>query len=149
MPFRQTEADPDNAVRVLVFGPADFDNYELLCQKMDHYVSKLSRFVICCGSERTPKVSGKQFRVIGTDWLVQDWLLNHCRKPGRVLKRFSPDEVTYGSESKKVRDCEMLAYVTGRRPCYAVAFSDGKCKTTLARIEACRARDIRLKTVRV
>lgn len=140
--------DADKLPRVAVFGTRTMDDENLVRDRLDRYLRKLGKVVVCTGAGRfyaRDYKSPKGQHIVGADYFAELWAFAH----GHTVMRFHPDFEKYKSPAAfHVRNRELVDFVSGRRPCYAVAFWDGKSAGTKSVIELCRKAKIQLKVVR-
>lgn len=112
--------------RVIVAGGRDFNNYDLLKQKLDIYLANLNNIVI---------ISGK---AEGADRLGEEYAKENNYK----LVMYQADWNTYGKAAGPIRNRMMAEYSD-----YLVAFWDGKSKGTKNMIEVAKELGLKVRTV--
>lgn len=117
---------------VIVCGGRDFDDYGLLCSRLDAATADLGRVVVVTGA--CPR---------GADALAERWA--HARR--HVVKRYHADW-TLGKRAGPLRNEEMVSEVAAVPEHYAVAFHDGKSPGTADCLARLRRYKFPLKVVR-
>lgn len=112
--------------RVIVAGGRDFNNYDLLKQKLDIYLANLNNIVI---------ISGK---AEGADRLGEEYAKENNYK----LVMYQADWNTYGKAAGPIRNKQMAEYGE-----YLIAFWDGKSKGTKNMIEVAKELGLKIKIV--
>ena len=122
----------DHLPHLLVFGTRTFDNFELLCDRLDHFTSQLGKLVVIHGDAD------------GADALADRWADE--RKHTRMI--FYADWDEYGKAAGPLRNQEMIAYILPKQNRFAIAFWNGKSKGTADMIQRCRDSKVPLRIVR-
>lgn len=112
--------------RVIVAGGRDFNNYDLLKQKLDIYLANLNNIVI---------ISGK---AEGADRLGEEYAKENNYK----LVMYQADWNTHGKAAGPIRNKQMAEYGE-----YLIAFWDGKSKGTKNMIEVAKELGLKIKIV--
>jgi len=115
--------------RVIIAGTRDFNNYPLLCRKLDYFLQNLTNIEIVSGCAR------------GADQMGEKYAQDH----GLFIKRFPADWDSNGKAAGPIRNTQMADYGT-----HLVAFWDGESKGTKNMIDTAKKKglDIRiLKTM--
>ncbi len=115
-------------LRVIVAGSRDFNNYELLCDRLDFYLKRYPR-------ERIEIVSG---RARGADRLGEEY----AKSRGLRLKEFPANWDKFGKKAGYLRNREMAEYGT-----HAVIFWDGDSRGTRHMIELAREKELEVRVV--
>lgn len=123
-------------MRVIIAGGRNFDNYELLCERCDHYLHRLDKVEIVSGRQMTETEDG---RFIGADYLGE---LYACEK-GYPVMPFPARWKSLGSSAGPTRNAEMAAYADA-----LIAFWDGRSRGTANMIEEANKKGIPVRIVR-
>jgi hypothetical protein len=143
--FTTRDASAGDRPRLLVFGTRYFADYDLLCEKLDHYAANLSNPVVVTGAGYAYVTEGRRQVKVGADYLAERWA---CARYHTVV-RFAPDFEAHGTPAAfHVRNREMVSYVAARRPAFAVAFYNGRSPGTKSTIALCKKHGVNLKIVR-
>ena len=116
--------------RIIIAGGRDFNNYELLCEKMDYllqHVKETKQVVIISGKAR------------GADALGERYALEH----GFSVQEFPAQWDKYGKSAGYKRNITMADNADA-----VVAFWDGVSKGTKHMIDTATARKLKLRVVR-
>lgn len=115
-------------LRVIVAGSRDFNDYELLYKKMNHYLSgyKTSELEIVSGGAR------------GADSLGE----RYAKEKGISIQQFIPDWNGLGKSAGYIRNREMALYADA-----CVVFWDGKSKGTKHMIDLAKKEGLMLRIV--
>jgi len=116
-------------MKIIIAGGRDFDDFDLLTSKCDHYFSKLnlSDLEIVSGAAR------------GADSLGE----SYANLRGLKLKRCPADWDKYGKAAGFKRNSEMAKYADG-----LIVFWDGKSKGTQHMISAATRENIQVKIIK-
>ena len=116
-------------LKIIVAGSRDFDNYDLLKQKLDFYCQRYSpnQIEIVSGAARGADRLGEKY--------AQDSQL--------FLKQFPADWDKHGQSAGYRRNQEMAEYAT-----HAVVFWDGKSKGSEHMINLAKEQGLNLRVVR-
>lgn len=122
--------------RVAVAGTRTLDNRKLVFDTLDRLTAKLKKPIILTGGGWFYTKDARGFPVkVGADVFAEEWAFSHYH----TLMKFHPDFDRYKApEALHIRTREMVEFLVGRRPCYAVAFHDGKSPGTLGFIKQCK-----------
>ena len=110
-------------MRIIVAGGRDFNDYELLCRKLDFFLSSTENPVIVCGEARGADSLGKRYAL----------------ERGIPVISFPADWDRYGKSAGFRRNKEMAANADA-----LVAFWDGKSRGTANMIELMVGRPVRI-----
>ena len=121
----------DNLPHLIVFGSRVFSDFDLLCERLDHYTSGLGKLVLIHGTAD------------GADKLAERWAFQHKH----TVMQFYPDW-DLGKLARPVRNQEMIDCVLPKRDRFAIAFWDGKSKGTSDMIARVKRANITLRIVR-
>jgi hypothetical protein len=111
-------------MKLIVCGPVDFDDYDLLKSKLDKLTEGINR----------KKLTIHTGALNGVDKLAEDW----AYKNGVTVMRFHPD---YQKPDKAKNDMA--------KNCVAcLAFWDGKCRHTKAMINVAKTYRLQLRVIR-
>ena len=113
-------------MRVIIAGGRNFDNYELLCRKVDKILSRQEDVEIISGTAK------------GADKLGERYADEH----GYKVIRFSADWNKHGKAAGFVRNEEMADYSDA-----LIAFWDGYSKGTLHMIETAKQRGLKIRII--
>lgn len=113
-------------MRVIVAGGRDFDDYELLCKKLDYYLARYTNVEIVSGCAK------------GADKLGE----RYAKERGYKIKRFPADWNFYGKKGGFVRNEEMAEYADA-----AVIFWDGRSKGSQHMIDTSVSKCLLLRIV--
>ncbi len=133
--------------RVAVFGTRTLEARQLVFDTLDRLTAKLVKPIILTGAGYYwTKIDGKPAKV-GADVYAEEWA---CQRY-HTLMRFHPDFDKYKSPQVfHVRNSEMIQFLVGRRPCYAVGFHDGTSPGTRSVIALCKKFEVdHLKVIKV
>ncbi|GCE61966.1 DUF2493 domain-containing protein [Microcystis aeruginosa] len=114
-------------LKIIIAGSRNFNNYNLLEQKVDFYIGENQDIEIISGTAR------------GADKLGERYAINK----GLKLKRFPADWQKYGKKAGYLRNEEMAKYAS-----HAIIFWDGKSKGTGHMIELCKKYNINYRIIR-
>ena len=103
----------------LVVGSRTFDNYQLMCNVLDHLLQNQKEIVIVSGGAR------------GADTLAEKYAKEH----GYPLKVFKADWQRFGKKAGYLRNEEMHKYISVHDKRGVVAFWDGTSKGTAHNFE--------------
>ena len=103
----------------LVVGSRNFDNYELMCEKLNYLLQNKKDIVIVSGGAK------------GADNLAETYALGHNYR----LKVFKADWKKYGNRAGFLRNEEMHKYISQSEDKGVVAFWDGNSKGTAHNFE--------------
>lgn len=123
--------DEDKACKIIICGSRTFDDFALLCRKMNKLTSKITRPLIA--------VSGT---AKGADLLGEKWFWELPFERRLLMKRFHPDWDRLGKKAGVIRNQEMVDYADR-----LVAFWDGKSPGTKDCIERARKKGIKVKVI--
>jgi hypothetical protein len=112
--------------KVVVAGGRDFDDFELMCAKMDEFLANKKGIVIISGKAKGADALGEKY----ANWR------------GYGLEEYPADWDKYGKRAGLVRNADMANAADA-----AVCFWDGKSKGTLNMISQMRARNKPLRIV--
>ncbi len=117
-----------NMIQVIIAGGRDFNDYELLCSRMDHLLSKrsLSEVTIISGCAK------------GADSLA----IRYASDRGYSIQKFPADWDKYGKRAGILRNEQMANVAT-----HLVAFWDGKSKGTSHMIQIASDKGMRVVVV--
>jgi hypothetical protein len=104
-------------IKVIIAGGRDFDNYDLMCEKLKTYIGD-GPVVIICGGAR------------GADTLGERWANEHAGKIVKAFMRMEADWDTHGKAAGPLRNEAMAE----EADCL-VAFWDGESRGTKHMIE--------------
>jgi len=113
-------------MKIVVAGGRDFNDYELLCKKLDNYLSNSQDIEIVCGGARGADALGAQY----------------ARERGYKVANFPADWNTHGKKAGFIRNQLMAEYADT-----LVAFWDGQSRGTRHMINAMLERHKPQKTV--
>lgn len=113
--------------RVIVAGSRDFNDYQLLKDKLDYYLQNLPDIEIVSGGAKGADALGERY----------------SEEAGYPLKVFPADWDDLGKRAGHVRNAQMAKYAN-----YLVAFWDGKSKGTKGMIDIANKLGLRVKIVR-
>lgn len=113
--------------RVIVAGGRDFNDYELLKNKLNIYLSNLEDVTIVSGGARGADLLGEKY----------------AKEKGLRLAMFPADWNTYGKSAGSVRNRQMAEYSD-----YLVAFWDGKSRGTSNMIKTAEELGLKIKVVK-
>ena len=116
------------AYRLIVAGSRDFDDYHLLCRKLDKICRKLDNILVISGGAR------------GADKLGERWAFER----GWSIRVYHPDYKKYGKEAPFVRNTEMAD--DGQA---LVAFWNGSSNGTKDMIKKARKAGLKVKIIHV
>lgn len=114
-------------LKIIIAGSRNFNDYNLLEQKVDFYIGENQDIEIISGTAR------------GADKLGERYAINKELK----LKRFPADWQKYGKKAGYLRNKEMAKYAS-----HAIIFWDGKSKGTGHMIELCKKYNINYRIIR-
>lgn len=110
-------------MRIIVAGGRDFNDYELLCRKLDFFLSRTENPVIICGEARGADSLGKRYAL----------------ERGIPVLSFPADWDRYGKSAGFRRNKQMAENADA-----LVAFWDGRSKGTANMIELMAGRPVRI-----
>jgi len=113
-------------IRIIVAGGRDFNDYELLKEKLDKLNKHLNRFEVVSGKAR------------GADSLGE----RYARENDLPIAEFPADWDTHGKKAGFLRNADMADYADG-----CVVFWDGKSKGTQHMINLAKEKGIQLAVV--
>lgn len=114
--------------RIIVAGGRDFQNYPLLCRKLDKILSSLSgEIIILSGAAR------------GADKLGE----RYAAERGHAVERFPADWGTYGRRAGPLRNAQMAIAAT-----HCVVFWDGVSRGTKSMVDIAERAGLPLRVVR-
>jgi YspA, cpYpsA-related SLOG family len=115
--------------KVIIAGSRDFNDYELLKNKMLHYLKgfDLSEVEIISGTVRGADQLGERF----------------AREFGCKLKQFPADWDTYGKRAGYLRNVDMAKYADA-----CVCFWNGRSRGTKHMIDIAKKEGLKLRVVR-
>lgn len=113
--------------RVIVAGGRDFNDYELLKQKLDTYLSNLKDVEIVSGGCQGADDLGERYAIENRIDLVM----------------FPADWIKYGKAAGPIRNKEMAEYAN-----YLIAFWNGKSKGTANMIKLAQDNNLKIKIIR-
>jgi hypothetical protein len=116
-------------VKLIIAGGRDFNDYNLLKEKLDHLLSKLPNddIEIVSGCAR------------GTDSLGE----RYAKEKGIPVKQFPAKWGQYGKRAGYLRNEEMALYAT-----HCICFWDGESKGTKHMIDISKKQNLNLRIVR-
>jgi hypothetical protein len=117
----------ETMLKIIIAGSRNFNDYNLLEQKVDFYIGENQDIEIISGTAR------------GADKLGERYAINKELK----LKRFPADWQKYGKKAGYLRNEEMAKYAS-----HAIIFWDGKSKGTGYMIELCKKYNINYRIIR-
>jgi hypothetical protein len=117
----------ETMLKIIIAGSRNFNDYNLLEQKVDFYIGENQDIEIISGTAR------------GADKLGERYAINKELK----LKRFPADWQKYGKKAGYLRNKEMAKYAS-----HAIIFWDGKSKGTGHMIELCKKYNINYRIIR-
>lgn len=112
--------------RIIVAGSRDFNDYDLLKNKLDHYLSLLDNVVIVSGGAKGADNLGEEYAV----------------EKGLKLVMFPADWNAHGKSAGYIRNKQMAEYAT-----HLIAFWDGKSKGTKHMIDLAKEYNLKIKIV--
>jgi hypothetical protein len=112
---------------VIVAGGRDFDDYELLCRKLDIILKNQTEVVIVSGAARGADTLGERY----------------AKERGYPVHPFPALWNKYGRRAGFIRNAEMLNYSDA-----LVAFWDGKSRGTAHMIKIAREKGLPTRVVR-
>lgn len=115
-----------NKMKIIVAGGRDFDDYQLLCRRLDYFFQKI-RPIIICGEAKGADVLGRRY----------------AEEIGLEIMSFPAQWEKYGKSAGYRRNEEMAAVADG-----LVAFWDGESKGTKHMIEYMRKLEKKVKIVK-
>lgn len=110
-------------IRIIIAGGRDFDDYILLCERLDTYIG----YIDIGPKDYVEIISGC---VQGADKLGERYALDNCH----FIKRYPADWERYGKSAGPIRNREMAEYAAEKNG-VLFAFWDGKSKGTKNMIE--------------
>lgn len=113
-------------LKIIIAGSRDFNNYNLLKQKLNFYIGEHKDIEIISGTAR------------GTDSLGERYAI----EKGFSLQRFPANWQKYGKRAGYLRNEEMAKYAS-----HAIIFWDGKSKGTAHMIELCKKHKINYRVI--
>jgi len=116
--------------KVIVAGSRTFENYELLCEKLDYFLQNKNKkeIEIISGTTR------------GADRLGE----RYCKSRGLTLTQFPADWNRYGKKAGYLRNEEMAKYADA-----CVCFWNGKSKGTEHMIKLAKNHNLNLKIIKI
>jgi hypothetical protein len=114
-------------MKVIIAGGRYFDNYDLLCQKVDYYLSRQSKVEIVSGAAK------------GADKLGE----RYAEERQYPIKRFIADWGTWGKRAGYLRNEEMAEYADA-----LIAFWDGRSKGTKHMINLAKKLNLSIRIIR-
>lgn len=114
-------------MKVIIAGGRYFDNYDLLCQKADYYLSRQSEIEIVSGAAK------------GADKLGE----RYAEERQYMIKRFPADWGSFGKKAGYLRNTEMAEYADA-----LIAFWDGKSKGTKHMINIAKKQNLLIRIIR-
>jgi hypothetical protein len=129
--------------RVVVCGSRQFNDAKLLDRILHKLVLVLGEPIICTGAGY--KYVKHPFDKCGADLLAEQWAYKHYL----TVMLFHPDLEKHKSPAAfHIRNKEMIDFARQRRPCYFVAFHDGRSSGTASMIQLAKKYDFTRKVVR-
>lgn len=117
----------NNIFRVIVAGGRYFNNYKLLTERLDYYISNKSNVVIISGTAK------------GADSLGEKYAL----EKGLETERYPADWNSHGKSAGYIRNKQMSEVADA-----VICFWDGKSRGTKHMIDIAISKEIPLKIVR-
>lgn len=116
-------------MRIIVAGSRDFDDYDLLCEKMDRFVRRLDKgkTVILSGGAK------------GADRLGERWAYEN----GITVEVYRADWDKYGKAAGMIRNSEMVENASA-----LVAFWDGESRGTADTISKAEQKGLQVRVVK-
>ena len=112
--------------KVIVSGTRYFNNYDLMCKKLDYFLCNLEDIEIVSGTARGADALGEQYA-------------NEHNLP---IKQFPADWDKYGKRDRYLRNNQMADYAN-----YLVAFCDVKSKGTSLMINLAKEKGLKIRVV--
>ena len=112
--------------KVIVSGTRYFNNYDLMCKKLDYFLCNLEDIEIVSGTARGADALGEQ----------------HANEHNLPIKQFPADWDKYGKRAGYLRNNQMADYAD-----YLVAFWDGKPKGTSLMINLAKEKGLKIRVV--
>lgn len=108
--------------KVIVAGGRNFNNYPLLCDRLDLYLKDMGGDIeIVSGTAKGADLLGEQY----------------AKEKGYPVKRFPADWDAHGKKAGYIRNKQMADYAT-----HCVVFWDGKSKGSKMMIDICKDKGI-------
>jgi hypothetical protein len=129
--------------RLCVCGSRHFDNYDLLCRKLDKLTEKIKekrKIVVVTGAGAGIVIGNRKRR--GADALAEKWAYERRYS----LLRFHADWNKHGKAAGPIRNSEMIQK---GQPDAVIAFWDGESKGTKDAIDKAEAEGITTRIVRI
>ena len=114
-------------MRVIIAGGRNFNDYQLLKGKVNHYMSNASNVVIICGEANGADLQGKRL----------------AKENGWLVNSFPAKWELYGKSAGYIRNKEMADTAD-----VLVAFWDGKSRGTANMIEIAKKKGLPVRIVR-
>lgn len=118
-----------NKIKVIIAGSRTFDDYELLCTKVEHYLSQFTE------NSQIEIVSGG---AQGADALGERYAKEH----GLALAMFLADWKKYGNAAGPIRNEKMAEYSD-----IAIIFWDGQSPGSKNMIDMCIKHDVKYRVI--
>lgn len=112
--------------KVIVAGTRYFNNYDLMCKKLDYFLCNLEDIEIVSGTARGADALGEQY----------------ANEHNLTIKQFPADWDKYGKRAGYLRNNQMADYAN-----YLVAFWDGKSKGTSLMINLAKEKGLKIRVV--
>lgn len=114
-------------LKIIVAGSREFNDYELLEEKLNFYIGKHKNIEIISGTARGADRLGERYAI----------------EKGFSLQKFPADWQKYGKRAGYLRNEDMARYAT-----HAVIFWDGRSKGTAHMIELCEKYKLNYRVIR-
>ena len=112
--------------KVIVAGTRYFNDYDLMCTKLDCLLKHPTNIEIVSGAARGADVLGERY----------------AKEHNIQIKRFPADWDKYGKRAGYIRNNQMADYAD-----YLVAFWDGKSRGTLLMINLAKEKGLKVKVI--
>ena len=123
-------------MKLIVAGGRDFNDYELLKEKLDYFLCVSKEIEIVSGGQKTINPDGPHY---GADYLGECY----AKEKGFYLTVFPADWKTHGKAAGMIRNKQMAEYAT-----HLVAFWDGESKGTKNMIDTATKMGLGVRVVR-
>ncbi len=110
----------------IVVGSRSFNDYDFLCQKLDHILKNQKKICIISGG------------AAGADSLAKKYAL----EKNYIFKEFPANWKLYGNMAGLIRNRKMCEYALSQGKCGMIAFWDGQSKGTMHDINLAKEYDI-------
>lgn len=114
-------------MKVIIAGSRGFNDFNLLCEKVDRILSNETNIEIVSGTAKGADKLGEMY----------------ANKRGYDLKQFPADWEKYGKSAGYLRNVEMADY-----PDALIAFWDGKSRGTKHMIDIAKEKGLKIRVIR-